>query len=235
MSYIDIGILGIFVVCVLIGFNQGFLKAGLNCVNFFLSLLLALMFRGSLAGIITADPQIIPTIIHFSESSEMLGSVENVRLSIYNLTPEVLESILSNVQLPHPLEALLLSNIQTQAFAAQGLSTLGEYLSMTIAHMSINIVSMLTAFVISFVSIALLIHMVDSTVKFPVLRYMDGSAGAILGFLQGMLLLFVVFLCVPLILAFLPFDELTALIDASSFATFYYRSNFVIDMIKGII
>ena len=96
--------------------------------------------------------------------------------------------------------------------------------------MAVNIVCFLAVFASLYIGITIIINLCDYIIGFPVLKYMDSAAGAILGFLQGMLILFIIFLVVPLVLAFLPFEELTTLIDNSSFATFYYRSNFIIDM-----
>lgn len=235
MSYIDLGILGVFMLCILVGYNQGFLKAIFVFANFFVSLFFAFILHKSLAQSLVADGQVLSTIIHFSEASDMLKNVETVRLSIYDITPSSLEQILSYVKLSHPLDILLMENIQNQAFASIGLTTIGEYLGMTIANMAVNIVCFIAVFISLYVCIAIIINLCDYVIGFPVLKYMDSAAGAILGFLQGMLILFIIFLAVPLILAFLPFEELTALINNSSFATFYYRSNFIIDMIKGVI
>lgn len=159
MSYIDLGILGIFILGILVGYNQGFLKAIFMFANFFVSLLFAFILHKSLAQSLIADGQIISTIVHFSEASDMLKNVETVRMSIYDVTPSSLEQILNFVKLSHPLDTLLTANIQDQAFAAQGLTTMGEYLGITIANMSINIVCFIAVFASLYIGIAIIINL----------------------------------------------------------------------------
>ncbi len=59
--------------------------------------------------------------------------------------------------------------------------------------------------------------------------------GGLLGFLRGGLLLFVLFMLVPVMLAFLPFEELQIILSESQLATFFYKGNFMIDLIRGLI
>ncbi len=234
MSIIDFAILGVFGLFILIGYHQGFLKAVLNFCNFFISLLGAWWLHSGLAKSFQSVVK-ISDIIYYSESAEMLKSVENMRLVVSDLTPARLNEILSQLSLPHPLNKLLMHNVTNQVFADLNIVNLRDYLSMTIAHMAINIISFLVVFIIFYLIIALIINLSDYVFKLPVLKYLDNVGGSILGFLQGMMLLFVVFTIVPVILAFIPFDEIRNIIEGSNFARFYYHSNFIIDMIKGVI
>jgi|GEM_PF-157748 len=235
MNIVDIAIIGILLLCMVAGYYQGFLRSALGMANFFVSILGAWAMNGALARALDKTNNIVPLLVYYSESSEMLGTVENVRTSIYELNGPQLSDLLSRLSLPHPLGSLLTQNIQNYAFAEAGASTLGDYLSLTIAHMSVNIVSYLIIFFILFVSLSIVIAMCDYVFKLPTLRYMDQVSGALVGFLQGVLLLFVVFIIIPVILAFLPFKEISQFIDSSQFANFYYHNNFILDTIRGVI
>jgi hypothetical protein len=72
-------------------------------------------------------------------------------------------------------------------------------------------------------------------VPLSVLKQLDGVMGGLLGFLRGGLLLFVLFMLVPVMLAFLPFEELQIILSESQLATFFYKGNFMIDLIRGLI
>ena len=234
MSIVDIAILVVFGLFILIGYHQGFLKAVLNFCNFIISLLGAWWIHGGLAKSFQSVIK-VSDIIYYSESAEMLGTVENMRLVVSELTPAKLNEVLSGLNLPHPLSKLLMYNVTNQVFADQNIVNLKDYLSMTIASMAMNIIAFLVVFAIFYLVIALLINLSDYVFKLPVLKYLDTVGGSILGFLQGMLLLFVIFAFVPVVLAFVPFEEVRNIVEESSFARFYYHSNFVIDMIKGFI
>ena len=235
MNYIDLFALLIIFLGILIGYNQGFIKSIFNVVNIILSILIGLIFYGAVSKNITENPQIMPTVIHFSEASEMLGGIENEKISVYENSYDNIEALVNNAQLPYPVNKLLLKNVDNQTFAAQNIETLGDYLGLTIGSMTINYVGFAIVFLISFVILMILISIADYVLEFPVLHSMDSVAGAIGGFVQGLLFLNVIFLIVPLVLTFLPFDELMHFVEGSSFAGFYYDNSLLIKILRGVI
>jgi len=235
MNYIDLFAILLLALWILIGYNQGFLKSIFNVANIVLSILIALIFYGVVAKDIAEDSQIIPTIVHFSEASELLGGIETESISIYEKPVEELNTLIENTSLPFPLARLMEKNIENQAFAGKGIDTLGDYLGQTIGSMTINYISFLIVFAISYIILMILISVADYVIDFPVLRSMDAVAGGIGGFVQGLLLLNVIFLGIPLVLAFLPFEELIHFVEDSSFSKLYYYQNILIKILRGVI
>ena len=235
MNYIDMFAILVLVLGILIGYNQGFLKSMFNIVNIILSVLIGLVFYGVVAKNITSNPQIIPTVIHFSEASELLGGIENESISVYEKSFEEIQILIKSLNMPYPLDELLEKNVENQAFASKGIEKLGDYLGQTIGSMSVNYISFVIVFAISFGVLIVLISMADYILKFPVMRSMDAVAGGIGGLLQGFLLLNVIFLAVPLVLTFLPFDELAKFVDGSSFSGLYYYHHLIIKILRGVI
>ena len=234
MNLIDLFAMMILALGILIGYNQGVIKSMFNVVNIILSILIGLLFYGLVAKDITNDnPQVVPTVVHFSESSELLGGIENERISVYEKSNEELMALVDSLQLPYPLTRLLEKNIENQVYAVKGIETLGDYLGQTIGHMTLNYISFVIVFAISFLVLMVIISIGDYVFDFPVLRSRDSIAGGIGGFIQGLLVLNVIFLVVPLVLAFLPFDELKQFVDGSSFAKLYYYQNILTKIIRG--
>ena len=232
---IDLAIFALFVLFALVGYHKGFFKALLNIATFFISLLGAWWLHPQLAQTVKASGKVIPIIVNYSESADMLGTVESFRAAATELSPDALNDIIAKSALPHPLPGLLLTNVQNAAFAPDGLITLGDYLSMTIANMAINIMGFLIIFLCFYVVFNLLVSLVDYVFKLPVLKMLNSASGALLGFIQGFLVMFIVFSFVPIVLAFLPFPEISGIIEQSQMGKFYYHSNFIIDLIKGTI
>ncbi|NLG38151.1 MAG: CvpA family protein [Clostridiales bacterium] len=235
MNIIDYGIMAFFALSVVAGFYQGFVKTVLGIASFFGAYLFALLSYPSLARWVEGTGKVIPVIIYYSESSDMLGPVENVRLLVSEATAQKLYEILSQVRLPHPLGHLLTQNVLEKAFAPEGIERLGDYLSMTIAHMAVNILAFVALFVVAQAIMSLALYLCDYVFRFPVLRQLDGVMGGLLGFIRGGLFLFVLFTLVPVLLAFLPFEELQIMLGESQLATFFYKGNFMIDMFSGFI
>jgi uncharacterized membrane protein required for colicin V production len=235
MTIIDIVIFLLFALFAIAGYHKGFLKSILYIAAFFISMLCAWWLHPQLAQTLKASGKVLPIIMNYSESADMLGDIENVRAIATNISPEALNDIIAQSNLPHPLGPLLAQNVASAAFAQDGLTTLGQYLGMIIANMTVNILCFVFIFAVLYIIFIILINMYDYVFKFKVLKLFDSIAGTLLGFLQGFLLLFVLFSLLPIVLAFLNFDEILVMIQNSNLGNFYYHSNFIIDMIKGII
>jgi uncharacterized membrane protein required for colicin V production len=235
VNVIDYGILALLAVSVVTGYYQGFMKTVAGIATYFASFLAAWLGYPALASWVQGTGKVIPVIVYYSESSDMLGSVSNVQLRVSDITAQKLSEILTQVNLPHPLGRLLTENVLSRVFASQGLETLGDYLSMTIAHMAVNILCFVFIFAAAQAALSLATHLCDDVFHFPVLKQLDGVMGGLLGFLRGGLLLFVLFMLVPVMLAFLPFEELQIILSESQLATFFYKGNFMIDLIRGLI
>ncbi len=232
---IDLAIFALFIIFAVAGYHKAFLKAGLNIITYFVSLLGAMWVHSQLAQTIHTSGKVIPLIVHYSESSTMLDSIESFRAVATDLSPDALSEIVAKSNIPYPLPDLLIQNVQSAAFTQDGLVTLGDYLSMTIAHMAVNLFSFIAVFMCFYIVFNILISLYDYVFKFPVLKLFDNASGALLGFIQGFLLMFLIFSVVPVVLAFLPFQEISDLIENSAMGRFYYHSNFIINMIKGIV
>jgi hypothetical protein len=66
---------------------------------------------------------------------------------------------------------------------------------------------------------------------FPVLSRGDGIIGAGVGLIHGVLMLFVIFLAVPVMLTVLP--KLYEFLSESFFGEFFYKANFLLSIIPS--
>ncbi len=235
MNIIDLVVVIFLGLGLIIGWYHGSVRAAANVGALLLAMVIGLSFHGVMARSVLAQQKIVPQLIYYSESDEFLKDVETVRIQVDTLTPELLDSLLEDVSLPYPVESRLRTNLESKAFAAEGLTMLGEYLSMTIAHMTVNIVCFIILFVLSLIVLFLVVRALDVTLIFPVLRYGDGLVGAASGLVASALLLFALEMLVPVGLSFVPFEELRTIVENAATSSLFYHSNFLLALMKGVI
>ena len=98
--------------------------------------------------------------------------------------------------------------------------------------MVINILAALLVFVLARLVIGFVVECVaHGRGGFPALTRLDGLVGAGVGLLHGVLLLFLLFLLVPIALTVLP--RLYEFLEESFFGEFFYRANVFLSMIPG--
>ena len=235
MNIIDLVVVIFLGLGLIIGWYHGSVRAAANVGAILLAMVIGLSFHGVMARGVLAQQKVIPQLIYYSESDEFLQDVETVRLQVDAITPESLDALLTEVKLPYPVESRLRTNLENKAFADDGLTMLGEYLSMTIAHMTVNIVCFMILFLVSLVILFLVIRALDVTLIFPVLRYGDGLVGAAAGLVASALLLFALEMLVPVGLSFVPFEELRTIVENAATSSLFYHSNFLLVLMKGVI
>ncbi len=235
INILDIAVYAILLISVAAGVYQGFLATSANTAGYFVSLLSAWLFYGGAAANVKAAGKIIPALLYYSETSDMLGSVDTYRMSVDNMTKQGLESLLSGLNLPHPVDQWFSGNVLSQVYEKMGIHNLGDYLSRTVAEVAVNIGCFLMIFLGVYVALTIVVNLLHYVVKLPSLQQLDGVAGGVVGLGRGVLLVFALFLVVPVVLSMLPVQQIKDLVETSRTAAFFYQHNFLFGWIRGYI
>ncbi len=234
MNIIDLAVLAVLALFALAGYYRGFLTTLLNLGAYLLSALLGFLFMPLAAGGIKGSESLYNMMLYYTEGSEYIENAEYVRANISSLSSVQLSDILSSGNLPYPMGKEIAENIAKEAFAEQGIVTLGDYFNQTIVCVFINILMFLLVFAIVRAILAFVINGMDYAWTFPVLRSGDSLLGLGLGVLRGMFALFLFFMLLPIGLTVLgQFEQIHAMVADSLFAAFFYRSNFLLALIPG--
>ena len=191
MNILDMAILAILIINLVIGIYNGFLVTILNIIAYFASWILGFLLYPTVSKSIIANTQILDSIIYYTNFSSRLASFEEKSLSVMNLNAEQMAGIVENAQIPHPFNKVILSNLANNSL--KGLSTLGEYFDYSVANIIINILSFLIIFFIVRLIFAIIIGIAKVIKGVPVLKQLDSLMGAGLGFVRGILILYVIF------------------------------------------
>lgn len=185
MNIVDIIILGILGLSVLVGLYRGFISSVASIGGTLLSLGLSFVFSPKLVSWVQSNPDLIRTLMSYTDAKSRLGDLNLSLTSVSSLTADGISNILSRVNLPHPLDTLLRTNLEKQVFAPSGLSAVGDYVSQTIVGAILNVL----CFIACFLALMLVFHIVLNFLKvvfrFPVLKQMNSLVGGIFGLLRG--------------------------------------------------
>ena len=236
MNLLDVAILAIFVFFVLSGVYKGVLSTLLAVGAYIVAWLLALIFLPLGAGAIKQNASLYNQMLYYTEGSEYVGDVELAKTDIAKFGAAELAVNLEDADLPYPMAKQIARNLAKEAFAAQNVRTLGDYFNLTIVAVFINIIAFLAFFALFRAILSLLISGVDYAWTFPQLRTNDKLLAGGLGLVRGILAVFLLFMMLPLVLIILAgkLAFVVEMIEGSLFATFFYRSNFLLSMMPGI-
>lgn len=234
MNFIDIAILLVLAITILGGLYRGFVNTVLNIGATIASLLLGRIAIPLVSGLIKGSEGLFSTMLYYTEGSEYvaLTDVELTRAPISSISSEQLHAVLQNADMPLPMDRCVIKNIASEAFHVSGVTTLGDYFNQTIVCVVINILALLVVFAVVRFLLGFLIRGVEyGRGGFPVLSRGDGVIGAGLGLIHGVLMMFVLFLIVPVLLTVLP--KLYEFLSESFFGEFFYQANFLLGIIPS--
>jgi uncharacterized membrane protein required for colicin V production len=239
-NLIDYGILGVLILFFLLGMYKGFLHCILSVGAYLVSWLAGMLLMPLGADIIKSSEKLYEMMLYYTEGSEYVANipevgVEAARMNISALSADQINDYITRAAVPYPMGKEIAKNIANEAFAAQNVTTLGDYFNQTIVCVFINILVFLVIFLLARAVLGFFIGGMDYAWQLPQLRTADWAVGAALGILRGVLALFLIFMLLPIVLTVLgQFDLITDLVKNSEFAQFFYYSNFLLSMIPGV-
>ena len=162
-----------------------------------------------------------------------LGDQTLAQQSVAGLSGSAIAEILSKVNLPGPLNALLQNNLTNQVFASAGLNQVGEYVSRTITGAVTNVICFVICFLICFLVLHLVLGFLKAVFRFPVLKQLNSLAGGIFGLLRGALLCFVAFALLPLVQTVLPVGEISEMVASSTLAPLFNSDQLILSIMNN--
>lgn len=234
-NIITIAIVALVLIFGIAGCFQGAVKSALALVAVLLALLIARLFYPMVSRSVARIPNVTQQLTYYADSDDMLGTISVVRQSASDISQEELAALVKRMDLPYPLGESFQRNVTDQVYQDQGAATLGEYLTLTIVHQTLNLLSFVFLFLASYVVLYLIIHMLDSVLVFPVLCRLDALVGCALGILRGILFLYPLFLIIPPVLYYLPLKEFSTIVANAKLTHFFWEKNWLIHGIRAFI
>lgn len=235
MNWVSVILIIVIGIGLLEGIYRGFLHSAINLGAFFLSLLTSYFLYPVVSAAVKASKSIFEFLKYYTEGAEKIVSFKDSHLPIDSLSPERLNSIITASKMSEPFPTLIKQNVTGQAFAADGLTTIGEYYNMTIVCAVLNILSFLAVFLLARIVYTFVLGIINYTVQFPELKQYDRATGALFGVSRGVLACFLIVTIVPVIFLVIPVDQISEYFTNSDVGMFFYQNNFFLHMISGTI
>lgn len=231
MNYnvVDIVILVVIAVSVVYGLHRGFINGVLSVAALVGSVALSFALSGDLAAWLEQNKTLVDTLMYYTDAGSRISNLELSLLPVSQMTDSTVSQILESANLPAAFAAAFESGI---ASAAQSMN-IAQLLSQTIVSVTLAVLSFLICFLVSYVVCTLVIHLVSYVFELPVLRHLDALAGGAFGLVRGVMLVFIFFALVPIVLAIVPVDFLSDLIEESQLAP-YFDTQIIMAILRGM-
>ena len=220
MNSIDIFVLAVIGICVVLGYFRGFVKTCFSFVPSVVSLLLT--------------NKIYPVFSKFLRTTPVYGYIESGVAKAFNLNSMSSavsaqgNDYINSLAIPDFLKESLITNNNPVVYNILDATGINDYIAGYVANMILNIVSMIVVAIGLIVIFKLILVFLDVVTKLPVLHGMNSIGGLIVGLLEGILIVWVIFVVAVL---FVSGDKLTWFYDAienSKIALALFNSNLLL-------
>jgi len=233
MNIIDIVILVVLAISVVYGLYRGFLRTILSLACCLISVFVAFSLSPKLAAYVSSNPGISSMLATYTDAGVQVGDYDLAKTPVNQLSQGTISQILDNAALPQAISDILKNNLDHQVFTNTGLTTVNEYVSNTVVAVAVNILCFIACFALCYLILSLLMNLIHHVFKMPILKQLDWLAGGAFGLVRGAMMLYVIFLLIPLISTIIPLDSFKQLISESNLAPIFQSDGFFASVISG--
>lgn len=140
-------------------------------------------------------------------------------------------SAIETLTLPDGLKTMLIDNNNSVIYDLLGVNSLQEYIAGYIANIILNIVVSILVFVIIRVIIKIATGTLELAVKLPVVKQLNGLGGGILGFVWGVVVIWITMSFLTLFITAPFFNNLINAIDSSFLGSILYDNNVIMNVL----
>lgn len=233
MNIIDIIVLGLLLLFVLNGIYRGFLPSVMNLAGLFASWIGSFLAYPLVARKFYSM-ELFSSLRFYIEGAEKVGDFEIARQAVTSFSETQLEQIVSNANLAEPYQDSVLQNLKGLVFQGEGLTTVGEYFDATIYYTIINILAFAVLFFCLYIIFMLLTNAAGYSLELPELRHFDRPMGGAMALARGFLLMYVVFMAIPIALILMPLTFVTDIVNNSVMCSIFYNGSIILRFISGM-
>lgn len=232
---VDLIILLILAIALLAGYYRGMVYSAISLGLSLLSFVMALLLCTTLSGLVQKRQSFYEMMLYYFEGYEYINetSVELVHVSVSQIGDRELSVVVKNANMPSPFDEAVTKNVKKQVYQRRNIYSLGDYFNQTIVDTVLNILSLLVLFLLFRLVMGFVLRLIDfGAAGLPRLRRLDAPLSCGIGLLHGILLVFIVFMLVPLMLVVVP--KLVKYIDDSVLGGFFYKANLLLKLVPTV-
>jgi uncharacterized membrane protein required for colicin V production len=151
-----------------------------------------------------------------------------------DLTLSAQTAFINSLNLPKFIKSSLIENNNSEVYNVLGISRIEDYISGYIANMCVNIIALIATFIVVSILIAAIAFFLDIAAKLPGLKSINEAAGAVLGVVKGVLIIWILCIIATFFYAKPNFQPLFLAIENSVIAKAFYENNWIMFMVTKI-
>ena len=215
----------IFLVMMYYGYKRGLIRIALSLASYVAAILIAVALAGPVSKVLTDKTPLYDTIEENISlyMKEYIG--DQVDIKIGKVDEDELKKVLKDVPLPESVTKSLVKNVDKKEIKDLGAKNIGEYVSKELTKTIINAISYVIVFIVASIILNIVIVAFDVFAKLPVINEANKLAGDAIGFVLGLVVVWLLGLAVTALAGTEPGQQVMRQISDSSVLSWIYENN----------
>ena len=222
MNWILIAVIAILGLMGFIGFKKGLIKMVFSVASTIIALLVAMLFSPVVAGVMKNNEAIV---VFFDEKISAI--VDFTSEEAKEETESKQESLIDSLPLPKTFKETILENNTAETYVAMQAKTFEEYVCRQITNVIINAIAFVVTLLLTIIALAVLCFALNLLAKLPVLKQVNATAGLAAGVLEGLLIVWILFVILTMFAGSEFGSKALAQISENPLLDFLYKNNLV--------
>ena len=224
-----------------LGYRKGFVKTSFRIASFIIAIILSMILYKPVAGYIKENTGVLDWIVSTITKEERIKNNEKMSNKdeekvenedeITNENEEVKEIENEDNKNLEDILATFPENIKDYIEADQTINNAKEQVAIKIADVIINIMSMISIYIVAKLILMIVCFVLDGIMKIPLLKQINEIAGLGLGIILGIIQVYTALAVITFLSSVMEMPELIAYIKSSLITSILFEHNLLITLI----
>lgn len=216
-----VGVIAFLIVMTFVGYSKGFIKIVLSLAVTIIALLASVLLAGPCSTFIKEHTPLYDTV-----KEQMADYVsEYIGEELDDASKDIQEEAIKKLNLPSSIQDKLIVNNTDTVKSEMNVETFSNYLAESLTDILLNAVTVLALFLVFKILLRVLIAVIDLFSKLPVVNFINKNLGAIVGFVEGILILWVICTALTAISGTNAGENIFSAIASNPVLSFIYNNN----------
>lgn len=230
MNYLDYLFIGIIILCSLIALSRGLIKTIFSFFSLIIAVLLAYTLYPKISSILFKYTSLYKSLI-----GKIIKELNLKLLAQNTVSPHDQIDMIKKLKIPNFIKISLVENNNSEVYKVLKATGIEEYIGGAVATIVINALAFLLVFILSILIVKIISHSLDIVSKLPVIHQLNKIGGFFVGFVQGIIIVWIVCIALTVFISFKPNENLFALIESSLIIKIFYNSKAISSVFSALL
>ena len=232
MNWLAIVILAIPVAYIFSGLQKGMVRTAFSFLSIILTLVLSFALNPQITKFVQENTPIYDMIQENCQESLM----KDTESAISDKTDSGEQNqFIQELPLPESVKELLIENNNVQGYQHLMAETFSEYISRSIAAVAVSILGMIVTFLVISIILHIIGGILNGIFSLPVLNLFNRVGGAALGAIQGIFVVWIIFLALSLFWDTAWAQSGVSMVKENPVTDYLYENNLLAGFLSGLL